>query len=197
MTSVRLDRSVMRPSGNWRLSHLMFLIVGVAITMWLFILVGSVLILTGFVGLVAAVIGGRWILRGVRTTRQDSLLWVMAIAAEQKMPLAPAVAAFADQYRGRSYRKIAALSDQLNAGAMVPEAFEGTRKLVSLHRGSPVMDRPGDRQAAQGSPHGGNLSGKPFTRLDEHRRKAHVHPHPSVDDADDHLFYDVFHRSQV
>ena len=70
--------------------------------LWLFLLVGSVLILTGLVGLVAAVIGGGAIVARLRTTRQDSLLWVMAIAAEQGMPLAPAVVAFADQYRGKS-----------------------------------------------------------------------------------------------
>ena len=36
----------------------------------------------------------------LRTSRQDALLSLLAIAAERGMPLAPAVAAFADQFRG-------------------------------------------------------------------------------------------------
>ena len=71
------------------------------------------------------------ILAAGASTRQDSLLSVLAIAAERGMPLAPAVVAFADQYRGLSYRRIMDLAAQLNWGTMLPEALERSRKLVS------------------------------------------------------------------
>jgi type II secretory pathway component PulF len=119
-----------RPEG-WRVRHLMYLIVVVAVLLWLFVLIGSLLLLGGFVMLVAAVIGGGVTLARRRATRQDSLLCVMAIAAEREMPLAPAMVAFADQYRGKSHRRIMDLAAHMNWGAMLPEALERAPKVMS------------------------------------------------------------------
>jgi protein transport protein HofC len=119
-----------RPQGM-RLRHLIYLIAVVAVLLSVFILIGSVLLVGGFVVLVAAVIGGGVTLARRRATRQDALLCVMAIAAEREMPLAPAMVAFADQYRGKSHRRIMDLAAHLNWGAMLPEALERAPKVVS------------------------------------------------------------------
>ena len=93
--------------------------------------IGTLLVMGGIVFLFAAVMGGGVILARGRSTRQDSLLSVLAIAAERGMPLAPAILAFADQYRGCSYRRIMDLAARINWGTILPEALERSRKLVS------------------------------------------------------------------
>jgi type II secretory pathway component PulF len=125
------DLSLPRRPEGWRLRHLMYTIVIVAVLLWLFVLIGSLLLVGGFVVLVGVVIGGGVTLARRRATRQDSLLCVMAIAAEREMPLAPAMVAFADQYRGKSHRRIMDLAAHLNWGAMLPEALERVPKVVS------------------------------------------------------------------
>jgi protein transport protein HofC len=116
---------------------MMYLIAGIAIVLWLALIasdsmaIGSLFVVAGAVFLFSAVMGGGVILARRKSTRQDSLLWVLAIAAEQEMPLAPAVAAFADQYRGLSFQRIMDLAAQLNWGVTVPEALERSRKVVS------------------------------------------------------------------
>ena len=67
----------------------------------------------GVVLLFAMAIGAGVILARRRSTQQDSLLWILAIAAEGNMPLAPTVAAFADQYRGNYRRRIMNLAAEL------------------------------------------------------------------------------------
>jgi type II secretory pathway component PulF len=47
------------------------------------------------------------------------------------MALAPAVVAFADQYRGSAYRRLMTLAAQLNAGTALPEALGRARKIAS------------------------------------------------------------------
>jgi type II secretory pathway component PulF len=121
----------------WRLSHLMYFVAIVAVLFWLGILVAgsvvlvSLLVMAGVVILFAGVMGSGVILARRRSTRQDSLLWVLAIAAERGMPLAPALMAFADQYRGRAYTRIMDLAARLNWGTMLPEALERSYHVVS------------------------------------------------------------------
>jgi len=121
----------------WRVRHLMYLVAVVAGLLWLGLLISDsvvivfLLILGLAVILFVAAMGACVIVARGGATRQDSLLWILAIAAEKEMPLAPAVVAFADQYRGLSYRRIIDLAAQLNWGTMLPEALERTRKVVS------------------------------------------------------------------
>ena len=125
------------PGGPWRLSHMMYLIAGAAVVIWLAILAADsamivgLFVVGGIVFLFASVMGAGVILARRRSTRQDALLSVLAIAAEREMPLAPAVGAFADQYRGGSFRRLINLADRLSGGAAVAEALQRSQKLVS------------------------------------------------------------------
>ena len=115
----------------WRLSHMMWLVGGVAILLWLFVTVGAYLIVGAFTILIAMAIGAGVILARARSTQQDSLLWIMAIAAERGMPMAPTVASFADQYKGKYRRRIMNLAAQLHWGCSLPEALERVPRVVS------------------------------------------------------------------
>ena len=126
-----VELTELRRPERWRLRHLMYTIVVVAILLWLFLLIGALLIVGGIVVVIAAVIGGGVTLARRRATRQDSLLGVMAIAAEREMPMAPAIVAFADQYRGGSHRRIMDLAAYMNWGAVLPEALEKSPKVMS------------------------------------------------------------------
>jgi type II secretory pathway component PulF len=123
--------------GPWRISHVMYAVAGVAILLWLGILVADsilavVLIVIAFVIFVfVAVLGLLMIVAWGSTTKQDALLHILAIAAERGMPLAPAVAAFADQYRSFGHRRIMHMAARLNWGAPLPDALEGARSLVT------------------------------------------------------------------
>jgi type II secretory pathway component PulF len=136
---ISLDPAVYSKSRlqPWRLSHAMFLIAAIAVLLWLGILfAGSAAIVFlmfagGGIFVFTLVMGAGVIVARRASTRQDSLLWLLAIAAERNMPLAPAAAAFADQYRGLYYRRVMDLAAQLNWGTPLPEALERARKVVS------------------------------------------------------------------
>jgi len=67
----------------------------------------------------------------LRTARQDALLAILTIATERGVPLAPAIAAFADQFRGRAHRRVMSLAALIQAGTPLPEAMEETRRVAS------------------------------------------------------------------
>ncbi len=115
----------------WRLSHMMFLIVLVAIGCWLGVMLGYLLIVVAILGGIAMLITSGFVMARLRTTRQDALLSILAIAAERGMPLAPALAAFADQFRGGSHRRVMNVVAQLNTGTPLPEALEKPRHALS------------------------------------------------------------------
>ena len=119
------------PSEPWRLQHMMILVAGLAVFCWLVVTLRGVVIAGGLVLLFASAVGAGFIWARLRVTRQDSLVWILAIAAERGIPLAPAVAAFADQYRGKARRRVVHLVEQLNAGTSLPEALEQTPRAVS------------------------------------------------------------------
>jgi protein transport protein HofC len=131
-----------------RVRHLMYLVAAAAGAIWLGILLaGSVVILTflvlgGIVMLFTAAMSACIIVARRRSTRQDALLSVLAIAAEKGMPLSPAVMAFADSYRGRSYRQIVDLADELSGGTPVAEALERANKVVT--RDAALLARVGE-----------------------------------------------------
>ncbi len=138
----------------------MYLIAVVAVVLWLAILAAAsamivgLLVVGGIVLLFAAVMGAGVILARRRSTRQDSLLSVLAIAAEREMPLAPAVVAFADQYRGGSYRRIMDLAARLNGGTAASRGPRAVAQAGLARRGPPGLGRSGRRQAAAGLAHG-------------------------------------------
>ena len=121
----------------WRLRHMMYFVAVAAVIAWMTVLVARsfvmvAILVLGFLLLVFLAAMGAGVLMAWRaTTRQETLLQILAIAAEGGMPLAPAVAAFADQYRGLSHRRMMNLAARLNAGTPAAEALEISRGLVS------------------------------------------------------------------
>jgi len=114
----------------------MYFVAGSAVLSWLGILIYDSILLAFFLmaGIIfafAMVMGAGIIQARRRSTRQDSLLWVLAIASEHGMPLPPAIAACAEQYWGPAYARIMGLADRLNLGTMLPEALEQSRGVVS------------------------------------------------------------------
>ncbi len=130
-------------ADSWRLSHMMWLIAAIAVILFLIVKVGAPFVVFGAVLLFAMAVGAGVILARRRSTQQDSLLWIMAIAAEGNMPLAPTVAAFADQYRGKYRRRIMNLAAELDSGRSVPEALENVRRVVS--RDALLLARVGEK----------------------------------------------------
>jgi type II secretory pathway component PulF len=115
----------------WRISHYMWLVCALAFLSWLYVTVGLFAIVVGAVVLIALLAGTGMILARQRSTQQDSLLWILAIAVERGMPLAPTLASFADQFRGAYRRRIMNLAAHLNWGTPLPEALEKVRRVVS------------------------------------------------------------------
>ncbi len=126
-----LDIAAAMRSDPWRLSHMMILVAFIAVAMWMVItlqwLIVVCLVLMGF----AMILGMGFILARLRASRQDALLGILSIAAERGMPMAAAVAAFADQFRGRARRRVGNLVALLDAGTLLPEALKETPKAVS------------------------------------------------------------------
>ncbi len=129
--------------NSWRVSHMMWVVAAFALLFWIMAEVGALVVLGGIVMLFAMAIGAGVILARRRSTQQDSLLWILAIAAEAKMPLAPTVAAFADQYGGNYRRRIMNLAAELDSGRSVPEALESVRRVVS--RDALLLARMGEQ----------------------------------------------------
>jgi protein transport protein HofC len=125
----------------WRLSHMMLAIVGVAVVLWLWITLRMVaVLLTPFALIVLGITAG-FVVARLRASTQEALLSLLAIASERGMPLAPAISAFADQFRGRAQRRILNVVAQLNAGKPLPEALEQPLRVVS--RDATLMARVG------------------------------------------------------
>jgi len=64
------------------------------------------------------------------TTQRRILLSVLAIAAEQDLPLVPALEAFAGEFRGRGRRWAMRLARLLEGGLTLPEAIQASRWTV-------------------------------------------------------------------
>jgi type II secretory pathway component PulF len=137
------EQDVAASAESWRLSHMMWLVFAIAVVLWLVVTMGVLVVVGGIVLLFAMAIGAGVILARRRSTQQDSLLVILAIAAEGNMPLAPTVAAFADQYKGNYRRRIMNLAAKLDSGRSVPEALEGVRRVVS--RDALLLARVGDQ----------------------------------------------------
>ncbi len=126
-----LDAAAALRYEPWRLSHMMILVAIIAVAMWLVItlqwLIIGCLVLMGF----AMILGLGFILARLRSSRQDALLGILSIAAERGMPMAAAVGAFADQFRGNARRRVLNLVARLNSGGILPDALKETGGAVS------------------------------------------------------------------
>jgi len=137
------EQNVAASAEPWRLLHMMWLVAAIAVVLFLVVTMVAVVVPGGIVLLFAMAIGAGVILARRRSTQQDSLLVILAIAAEGNMPLAPTVAAFADQYRGKYRRRIMNLAAELDSGRSVPESLENVRRVVS--RDALLLARVGDQ----------------------------------------------------
>ena len=109
----------------------MIAIVGVAVVLWLWITLRMMAVVLMPFALIVMGITAGFVVARLRASRQESLLSLLAIASERGMPLAPAISAFADQFRGRAQRRVLNVVAQLNAGKPLPEALEEPRRVVS------------------------------------------------------------------
>ncbi len=119
------------PGEPWRLSHMMLLIVGIAIACWMWVTLGNLLLVILAIAVIVAIMTAGFVTARLRLTRQDALLSILGIAAERKMPLGPAVAAFADQFGGLSRRRVAQIAASLESGVPLPDALQYPRRAVS------------------------------------------------------------------
>ncbi len=65
-----------------------------------------------------------------RSNDQDSLLWVLSVAAERGMPLAPGVQALSGQVSGIFEIWTASLAEMLRGGVPLPDALDSVPRLV-------------------------------------------------------------------
>ena len=117
--------------GGWGLRHMMGLILVEGVLLWMVTLLGAIVVAGGIVIHIVAAVGIGILASRTRAARQEALLRALSIAAEKGMPLAPAVAAFADQDRGRARRRVMGLAAALVQGQSLSEALTHSRKLVS------------------------------------------------------------------
>ncbi len=130
-------------ASPWRLSHLLYAIMAAAFVLWMMVTFQAVVIPLLFIMLIAVVTGTAVILSRGRSSQQDSLLWMLAIAAEHKMPLATTVGAFADQYSGRYRRRVLRVAALLDSGLGLGEALARTPRVAS--RDAVLLARVGEQ----------------------------------------------------
>jgi type II secretory pathway component PulF len=96
---------------------------------WVLIAIGLVVPIVGLLGMlsvIGCIIGVFVLIEGYRKRRasqQNALLWLMVIAAERFMPLAPAIEAFARERGGLFGRRAKRLAELLAIGTPLPEAL--------------------------------------------------------------------------
>ncbi|HEY2155928.1 MAG TPA: type II secretion system F family protein [Isosphaeraceae bacterium] len=66
--------------------------------------------------------------RRLRTEQQETMLWVLALAADRGRPLGPAASALAEQSSGRNRLRLRRVAECLNEGLTLPEALDFVRK---------------------------------------------------------------------
>lgn len=131
------------------LRHLMFAVVVIALLLAAIIRMGLGILYLGIAFLpMAAIVGGVVLLIKRRSTYQEALLRIMAIAAERGMPLAPGVEAFSALCGGGYRRRVRALAYMLEGGAPLPHALANIPGI--LPRDAVVLACVGWRDGALG-----------------------------------------------
>lgn len=77
-----------------------------------------------------------------RRIQQGGLLWVLAVAADRRLPLAPGVAAYAEQSAGLYRGRALALADALRRGQALSAAIARVNRVVPWD--APLMIRVGE-----------------------------------------------------
>ncbi|MGA2798427.1 MAG: type II secretion system F family protein [Thermoguttaceae bacterium] len=102
----------------------------ITVICWIFIVLGliglafSPVLLTSWVVLMATVFVVVEILRRYYKSKQNTLLWSLAISAEKGIPLVPTLEAFARGSGGRLAEKAHRLAQLLNSGVSLPDAID-------------------------------------------------------------------------
>jgi protein transport protein HofC len=110
--------------SGFGLRHLMYAIFWIALLIAAIREFGWALLFFGLIMVPPALVAGAFVLLvRWRSTQQDALLRVMAIATERRMPLSPGIEAFADLCGGGYRRKAMALAYLLDAGVPLPQAL--------------------------------------------------------------------------
>jgi type II secretory pathway component PulF len=109
--------------GGFGVRHLMYIVLVSALLCWAGIFFGVIVLVVAIVVGPAIVIGVIVGMLKLRSTRQQALLSVLAIASGQGMPLVPGTEAFADLCGGRYRRRVLALAHWLEQGLPLPEAL--------------------------------------------------------------------------
>lgn len=119
------------PPAGLKVQHIMFAVIVCALLFWLTIALGKWILLFAIVALLAGAVGLAVILSRRGSTQRESLLWAMAIAAERRLPLAPAALAFVEQYSGSFRVKAEILAQLLNEGTPLPQALDAVPGLLN------------------------------------------------------------------
>lgn len=101
---------------------------------WAFIAIGTLIVLGVGMGLapaVLAVIVGAMVFQRTRRASQRALLLTLAVAAERRIPLIPALEAFAADHRGAIGKRALLLARYLAAGWPLPDALARIGGLAS------------------------------------------------------------------
>ncbi len=142
--------------GVWLGLGLCYLGVWLAIRLGSFAIVGWILLIIGYILVTASMMGFVSIptipiLIGViiylhlqhRRNQQNGLLWVLAVAANRQIPLAPGVEAFAMQNRGIFRERAHALAAFLHRGQSLSEAIAWVPRVVPWD--APLLIRVGEQ----------------------------------------------------
>ncbi|MDG3004020.1 type II secretion system F family protein [Paludisphaera mucosa] len=124
-------RATYSAAEPWRLWHMLVLVLNVAVFLWAYTAIGGWAVVLLILLLVTLIVG--WVFMAIRghASQQHALLWMLAIAAEHRMPLATTVEAFANQYRGWFRRRVLRLAALLDQGASLSFALRDVRGLAS------------------------------------------------------------------
>lgn len=117
----------------WRNTLTFFGVMGVVVIVLLILAATLFTGGVGFLWLAVCVVVVVEAVRKRRASQQYALLWLLTVAAERLMPLAPAVAALARERGGLFGQRCHRLADLLNAGIPLPDALERVGGLLPPH----------------------------------------------------------------
>ena len=128
----RSEKRMQRPtmaeteSKAWTFSlrHMIYLVFYSALACWLIALVAAPVVVVSLLVIGAIAVGTAVLVARRKSTQQDALIEVMAIAAERGMSLGPAIQAFSDQCHGRLRRKLRRVAADLAEGIAFPETLD-------------------------------------------------------------------------